>query len=95
MPLSTAEATMGKVFINFIMGDDELELRITDHGVGFRIDQVDDSRKQKSENKGLQKRGWGLEIIRHMMDKVDIESTENGTTVTMVKKKHPTIEKII
>ena len=85
----------GQVFINFIMGDDELELRITDHGVGFRIDQVDDSRKQKSENKGLQKRGWGLEIIRHMMDKVDIESTENGTTVTMVKKKHPTIEKII
>ena len=79
----------GQVFIKFIMGDDELELRITDHGIGFRTNQVDDSRMQRSENKGLQKRGWGLEIIRHMMDEVDVESTENGTTVTMVKKKYP------
>lgn len=80
----------GQVFIDFIMGEDELELRVTDHGIGFQSDQVDESRRQRPENKGeLQKRGWGLEIIRHMMDKVELESTENGTTVTMVKKKQP------
>lgn len=80
----------GQVFIDFIMGDDELELRVTDHGVGFQPDKVAESKRRKSENEGgLQKRGWGLEIIRHMMDEVELESTESGTTVTMVKKKHP------
>ena len=75
-----------QVFIKFIMGDDELELKITDHGLGFRMDQVDLSKIKKSDGKGMRKRGWGLEIIRNMMDKVEIESTKNGTTITMIKK---------
>ena len=35
----------------------------------------------------MQKRGWGLEIIREMMDDVDIESDDEGTTITMLKKR--------
>jgi anti-sigma regulatory factor (Ser/Thr protein kinase) len=77
-----------RVFITFLMGDDELELKITDHGVGFRVDGVNASKiRRQSSPTGLQKRGWGLEIIRHMMDEVKIESNEDGTTITMVKKK--------
>jgi len=33
------------------------------------------------------KRGWGLKLIEELMDTVKFESTEEGTTVTMTKKK--------
>ena len=33
------------------------------------------------------KRGWGLQLIKELMDTVEFESTEKGTTVTMTKKK--------
>ena len=36
--------------------------------------------------RAMQKRGWGLEIIREMMDEVDIDSGDDGTTITMLKK---------
>ena len=35
----------------------------------------------------MQKRGWGLEIIREMMDEVDVDSGDEGTTITMLKKR--------
>lgn len=73
-----------RVSIKFIMRDNELELKITDCGVGFRFDHA------KPVNRGevgLKKRGWGLEIIRNMMDEVSIESSDKGTTITMIKRK--------
>jgi anti-sigma regulatory factor (Ser/Thr protein kinase) len=33
------------------------------------------------------KRGWGLKLIQELMDTVEFESTPEGTTVTMTKKK--------
>ena len=33
------------------------------------------------------KRGWGLQLIQELMDTVEFESTNDGTTVTMTKKK--------
>ena len=83
-----------RVLIKFIMGVDQLELQITDNGVGFRLDKVAPSKTKRSRDKGLQRRGWGIEIIRHMMDKVEVKSTKDGTTVTMIKKKHPKVNEI-
>ena len=83
-----------RVLIKFIMGVDQLELQITDNGVGFRLDEVAPSKPKRSRDKGLQRRGWGIEIIRHMMDKVEVESTKDGTTVTMIKKKHSKVNEI-
>ena len=76
-----------RVVIKFIMRDDELELKITDHGVGFRLDAIKPPNIEEPIGSRLRKRGWGLEIIRNMMDEVNIESTGKGTTITMVKKK--------
>jgi len=75
-----------KVHIKFIMKEDELELKISDRGVGFKLDKVKKP-NIKDALKGGHKRGWGLEIISNLMDKVEIESSDKGTTVTMVKKK--------
>ena len=77
-----------QVYIKFIIKRDELELKITDRGVGFKLDEVKKP-DIKETLKRKRKRGWGLEIIKNLMDKVEIESTDKGTTITMVKKKSP------
>lgn len=76
-----------RVHIRFIMKDKELELKITDQGIGFQLDQGSPPPKGRSKKQEMRKRGWGLEIIKNMMDKVYVDSTENETTITMVKKK--------
>lgn len=74
-----------RIFIKFIMKDDELELRIRDRGSGFIPDRVKPLKTRLGGD--LRKRGWGMEIIRSMMDAVNVQSSEEGTTVTMIKKK--------
>lgn len=74
-----------KVFINFIMRNDELELEIRDCGVGFGSNQVTPSKM--TFGNALKKRGWGIEIIRNIMDTVNVQSGEKGTIVTMIKRK--------
>ncbi len=79
-----------KVYMTFeILGDTEPEtLRITvrDTGVGFAPDSVEEpSLEQKL--KAQRKRGWGLKIIRGLMDAVDIDSGADGTTVVMSKSR--------
>jgi len=79
----------GQISIQFIMADDKLVLKVTDHGVGFKTDEAKEKGKDGVKARGMRKRGWGLEIIKNMMDHVEIESTDKGTTVTMVKKRQP------
>lgn len=79
----------GKVLITFsVLGTgaepEKLQIRIEDSGIGFDPEDVAEPRiedKLKAESK----RGWGLKIIRSLMDEVDIRSSANGTTVTMSK----------
>lgn len=77
-----------KVYMTFeILGDIQPEtLRITvrDTGVGFAPESVEEpSLEQKLRSP--RKRGWGLKIIRELMDEVDIHSGADGTTVVMSK----------
>lgn len=76
-----------RVCIKFIIKDNELELKITDCGVGFQLGPEVLPPEGQSESQGLRKRGWGLELIRNMMDDLYVESDENETTITLVKKK--------
>ncbi|MEM7482633.1 MAG: ATP-binding protein [Acidobacteriota bacterium] len=80
----------GTVFITCeILGTAEPEiLRITvrDGGIGFEPAEVEDpdiSQKIGDENK----RGWGLKIMRGLMDDVEFDSSERGTKVVMTKAK--------
>ena len=74
------------VTVTYLLTDNELELKITDHGIGFGIDKSK-LLTGEARARAMQKRGWGLEIIREMMDDVDIESDDEGTTITMLKKR--------
>lgn len=66
-------------------GSPEL-LRITvhDNGVGFDPGRVERP-KIETKIKAIDKRGWGLEIMRGLMDDVEIHSGDDGTTVVMTK----------
>ena len=33
------------------------------------------------------KRGWGIMLIKELMDSVNFESNDQGTTLTMIKNK--------
>ncbi len=78
-----------EVHIEFSLMEDELQFKVTDRGVGISPDTLDGTRVLGSPgvHTDLRKRGRGLQIIRSLMDEVDIESSPNGTTVSVIKKK--------
>ena len=77
-----------KVEIRFVvLGNDDperLQITIKDSGVGFAPDNVE---RPRIEEKliAANKRGWGLTIIKGLMDEVEIHSGADGTTVVMSK----------
>ncbi len=78
-----------EVHIEFLLMADELQFKVTDRGIGISPDTLDGSRILgiPGAHTDLRKRGRGLQIIRSLMDEVDIESSPNGTTVNVIKKK--------
>lgn len=73
-----------------VLGTDEaptgLEIIIHDSGVGFSAEKVKKSRGRGEWSGDLpRKRGHGLRIIDGLMDKVEIRSDAEGTTVIMRK----------
>ena len=79
--------TKEDIYIHFIISDENLTIKVIDKGVGFndsaiKLPNIDD--KDGSEER---KRGWGLMLIKELMDKVDYESDNTGTTLTMTKNK--------
>ena len=75
----------GRLKIDFDIGDTDLTVVISDRGGGFDVSANERKRKQKRSKD--QRRGWGLTLIHELMDDVDINSDQNGTTVTMVKRR--------
>ncbi|RKU06706.1 ATP-binding protein [Candidatus Poribacteria bacterium] len=80
-----------EVHIQFLVTDDQLQVKISDRGVGITTDTLDGTRLLGTPglHTDLRKRGRGLQIIRALMDEVVIESSPNGTTVSFTKKKPP------
>ena len=83
-------ATDQAVQIKFaVLGDPEpemLQITITDTGIGFSPDDVEEPRIEE-KLKAKRKRGWGLKIIKGLMDEVEIHSDTRGTTVVMSKSR--------
>ncbi len=75
-----------QIEIHFRIKGDELEIQVTDKGKGFDESKV---KIPKIEEKigSDHKRGWGLQLIKELMDTVEFETSSEGTTVTMTKKK--------
>ena len=75
-----------QIQIHFKIKDDLLEVQVTDKGQGFDKSEVAIPKIEEKFGSD-HKRGWGLQLIKELMDSVEFESSEKGTTVTMTKKK--------
>ena len=74
------------IYITYSIDGDTLTIKVGDKGEVFdsevvAIPNIDE--KINSEHK----RGWGLQLMKELMDTVEFESSEAGTTVTMTKNK--------
>ena len=72
--------------IHFKISDDHLIIQVTDSGKGFDKSKVDIPNIEEKISSD-HKRGWGLKLIEELMDTVQFDSSEDGTTVTMTKNK--------
>lgn len=63
------------------------KLKIDDHGLTVTITNRGMRLTDKTPgNKSLEgRRGWGLELMRRLMDEVTIEETDDGTRISMTK----------
>lgn len=80
-----------RVHLTFRVGRDEdgpefLEVEVLDQGRGFDHTAVETPNLEKTFAGG-KKRGWGLQIIRSLMDVVVITSGDWGTRILMRKYK--------
>jgi serine/threonine-protein kinase RsbW len=87
--LEHSHATDREVYVTFqVLGEggdpDKLRIMVRDTGVGFSL-ETQESPRMEDKIKAVRKRGWGLKIIRGLMDEVEILSGDDGTTVVMSK----------
>lgn len=75
-----------EIFIHFIVSADKLTIKVKDQGVGFDKSKVEIPNIENKLN-AERKRGWGLQLVSELMDTVEYDSDETGTTVTMTKKR--------
>jgi serine/threonine-protein kinase RsbW len=87
--LEHSHASDREVYVTFqVLGEggdpDKLRIMVRDTGVGFSP-EAQESPRMEDKIKAVRKRGWGLKIIRGLMDEVEILSGDDGTTVVMSK----------
>lgn len=71
--------------IKFELTDTELVITVRDFGKGFNIEDVDNPDIDKKMFTS-HKRGWGLKLMQSMSDDFTIDSSSEGTIITMRKK---------
>ncbi|GIW21668.1 MAG: histidine kinase [Candidatus Sericytochromatia bacterium] len=76
-----------KLYFKFIIDENSLTVIIKDNGKGFDVSLINDKPNINDKLKSNYKRGWGIMLIKNLMDSVKIESNNNGTILTMTKLK--------
>ena len=74
------------IYITYSIDGDTLIIKVGDKGEGFDSEVVSIPNIDEKINSD-HKRGWGLQLMKELMDTVEFESTDAGTTVTMTKNK--------
>ena len=74
-----------KILVAFTLGESALKIDVKDRGAGFDPSKVETPRIEDKMNADARKRGWGLFLIRELVDDLDIDSADGeGMTVSMV-----------
>ncbi len=74
-----------KIYLKFIASPQMLEIMIESPGRFFSPDSLEESPTEKKVESG-RKRGWGLTLMRKIMDEVRVERVHDRTRVTLIKK---------
>jgi serine/threonine-protein kinase RsbW len=88
--LNAMEYGVGEVEVEVVAHPNDahpwIEVQVVDHGPGFDASGVP---KPVLEDKlrSPRKRGWGLELIRRLMDEVEITSQPGLTRVRMIRRR--------
>ncbi len=69
-----------KIYQKFVVGDDRITITVSNRGLRLKDKQT------REINPSEGRRGWGLKLMRSLMDEVKIEQTDDGTRISMVKK---------
>ncbi len=76
-----------KIYQKFIVDKDKITVTVANRGLRLG----DKATREVAPDTG--RRGWGLKLMKGLMDDVKIEQTDDGTRVTMVKVLKPKQEK--
>lgn len=68
-----------RIYQKFVVGTDKITITVSNRGV--RIGDKNASGLALDEGR----RGWGLKLIRGLMDEVELQETDDGTSITMIK----------
>jgi len=79
--------TENSIYIHFIIEENSIIIKVIDQGIGFDKSKVEIPKIENKIGNDERKRGWGLQLIQALMDSVEFESTNSGTTITMIKNK--------
>lgn len=71
-----------KVTIRVTRNKQDVSVSVIDQGTGFIRSDIDDP---LADENLLKEAGRGIFIVEHLMDKIDIIPTGNGTTITITK----------
>ncbi len=68
-----------KIYQKFAVEDDRLIVTVANRGLRLTDKQADEITPDQG------RRGWGLKLMRNLMDDVKIEQTDDGTRISMTK----------
>ena len=77
-----------KVFLKFAVRSDRLEIVIESPGKAFDVDDVNTQPTDEKLRTG-HTRGWGLQLMRKIMDEVSTERMDDRTRIILVKHIQP------
>jgi anti-sigma regulatory factor (Ser/Thr protein kinase) len=74
----------GKIYITFTLDKEKLTIVVEDKGVSFDPARVPVPDREKS-SVSADRRGWGIELIKNLMDEVVFADVPVGTRLKMIK----------
>lgn len=72
-----------KVFLRFVVGGDRLTIHVENPGADFEASSVEGP--SRDNGRLPRKRGWGIELMKGLMDEVRFEKLMGGVKIVLVK----------